>query len=288
MSFSFTDGDYTESVGRRIIHVYPNGGRSANKIRASYCELVDARNNEAAQGDAYQAWKEFSIGILLLPVGHLAGAGMQALGRAAATSNGAAYGYRALAAGNAGLGVYGAKEGFSGAMQRYAVGDNYGGTISSIAGATSLAGGLYSGVNSVGPIRSPFIQMMEESEARRYKAYWSEEVGGATRYRWQVAPGYQCINDWKLSGRSGKPYMRQVIYDRFGKVIGVNDYGDHGQPAVHPNPHYHELDFSQNWHGPVTNGLYPFTPGGGLSIPQPASMPGWATALMSGVAGLFH
>ena len=103
---------------------------------------------------------------------------------------------------------------------------------------------------------------MEAAEAARYRAYWSQELNGATRQRLQVAPGYDCITDVKLSSQTGQPYLRQTIYDNYGRAIGVNDFTDHGRSLVHTDPHYHTLDPLDNFsHSSPLPGLHPNTPG---------------------------
>jgi len=110
-----------------------------------------------------------------------------------------------------------------------------------------------------------FVDQMTSEEAARYGRYWSQELEGLTRQRLQVSPGTKSIKDVKLSSETGEPYMRETIYDEFGRLKGVNDYTTHGNnPLVHTVPHYHTIN-SINWkqgiqHGPATPGLHPDTP----------------------------
>ena len=106
--------------------------------------------------------------------------------------------------------------------------------------------------------------LMTADDAARYNAYWAQQLSGPTRQRLKVAPGTRRIADVKLSTQTGQPYVRQTIYDEYGRATGVNDFTTHGRPQAHTDPHYHAID-SQNWkggvpHGPATPGLHPDTP----------------------------
>jgi len=47
----------------------------------------------------------------------------------------------------------------------------------------------------------------------------------------------------KPSGRSkGEVYKRTSYYDEYGRQTGQTHHTSHGEPAVHPDPHYHTRD----------------------------------------------
>ena len=124
-----------------------------------------------------------------------------------------------------------------------------------------------------------FADLMTPQEAKRYNAYWSQGTGSYevredleiittkggkinTRQRLQVSPGIKSIKDVKYGSR-GEVYIRETIFDDYGRKIGVNDYTDHNMPKVpaHTNPHYHPNDaLDPSNHGKGIPGLHPDTP----------------------------
>lgn len=124
-----------------------------------------------------------------------------------------------------------------------------------------------------------FADLMTPQEAKRYNAYWSQGTGSYevrealeiittkggkinTRQRLQVSPGIKSIKDVKYGSR-GEVYIRETIFDDYGRKIGVNDYTDHNMPKVpaHTNPHYHPNDaLDPGNHGKGIPGLHPDTP----------------------------
>ena len=123
--------------------------------------------------------------------------------------------------------------------------------------------------------------MMDADEAKRYKAYWEQGAGHLekvkvngeyvyqvmekgkinTRQRLYTVPGERSIKDIKISSETGETYIRETIFDEYGRRIGNNDYTDHGRPLDHANPHYHLNSYiNPSEHGKGTPGLHPYTP----------------------------
>ncbi|MCY9556143.1 hypothetical protein [Paenibacillus apiarius] len=134
-----------------------------------------------------------------------------------------------------------------------------------------------------GKSKKTFVDMMESAEAARYEAYWKQGAGSIqkvkengkfvykvmegkqinTRQRLYTVPGERSIMDVKINEKTGETYMRETIFDKYGRRIGNNDFTDHGRPDIptHTNPHYHAnpaTDPAQ--HGKGIPGLHPETP----------------------------
>ena len=129
-----------------------------------------------------------------------------------------------------------------------------------------------------------FKDLMDSDEAKRYENYWKQgsgynervtvdgkkvdlildkvQGGESTRQRLYTVPGERSIKDVKL-GENGEVYIRETIFDKYGRRIGNNDYTNHGRPDVpeHTIPHYHQnLPENPSQHGSATPGLHPDTP----------------------------
>ncbi|MBN1852512.1 MAG: hypothetical protein JW829_07295 [Pirellulales bacterium] len=112
--------------------------------------------------------------------------------------------------------------------------------------------------NVVAPAK-PFVEQMTPAEAARYRAYWESRPSNPVRFRDQAAPGTQTIRDPKISTETGEVYMRESIYDQFGRRIGTNEYTTHGR-TDHTLPHYHTRNpITGQREGPFP-GLHPETP----------------------------
>lgn len=126
--------------------------------------------------------------------------------------------------------------------------------------------------------------MMEPAEAVRYESYWKQGAGSIqkikengefvykvmngkninTRQRLYTVPGERSIKDIKINGKTGETYIREIIFDKYGRRIGNNDYTDHGRPDIpsHTNPHHHPNPYNEPaQHGDGVPGLHPYTPG---------------------------
>ncbi|WP_017825707.1 hypothetical protein [Clostridium botulinum] len=97
-----------------------------------------------------------------------------------------------------------------------------------------------------------FVDMMEPAEAARYEAYWKQGAGSIekvkengefvykvmngkninTRQRLYTVPGERSIKDVKINSKTGETYIRETIFDKYGRRIGNNDYTDHGRPDI--------------------------------------------------------
>ncbi len=56
----------------------------------------------------------------------------------------------------------------------------------------------------------------------------------------QIEPGTRRVTDNKPSARKrDETYERTTHYDQYGRQVGQTHKTDHGEPNVHPNPHYH-------------------------------------------------
>lgn len=86
--------------------------------------------------------------------------------------------------------------------------------------------------------------------------YWQQKEAPT-----QVEPGTKQITDMKPSSRSkGEVYERTTYYDDFGRSLGQTHYTSHGEPDVHPNPHYHLRDpITGQTFGPFP-GIHPADP----------------------------
>ncbi|KAJ49742.1 hypothetical protein CTM_21528 [Clostridium tetanomorphum DSM 665] len=128
-----------------------------------------------------------------------------------------------------------------------------------------------------------FVDMMEPAEAARYESYWKQGAGSIqkvkengefvykvmngkninTRQRLYTVPGERSIKDIKINGKTGETYIRETIFDKYGRRIGNNDYTDHGRPDIpsHTNPHHHPNPYNEPaQHGDGVPGLHPDTP----------------------------
>lgn len=88
------------------------------------------------------------------------------------------------------------------------------------------------------------------------------QSGESTRQRLYTVPGERSIKDVKL-GENGEAYIRETIFDEYGRKIGNNDYTNHGRPDMpeHTIPHYHQNPAKNpSQHGSATPGLHPDTP----------------------------
>jgi hypothetical protein len=84
-----------------------------------------------------------------------------------------------------------------------------------------------------------------------------------TRQRLYTVPGERSIRDVKINDKTGEIYIRETIFDEYGRRIGNNDYTNHGRPDVleHTNPHYHLNSYTNpSQHGRAVPGLHPNTP----------------------------
>jgi|GEM_PF-3389545 len=134
-----------------------------------------------------------------------------------------------------------------------------------------------------GNFEKTFVDMMEPSEAVRYERYWKQGAGSIekvkengefvykvmngkninTRQRLYTVPGEKSIKDVKINSKTGETYIRETIFDKYGRRIGNNDYTDHGRSDIpsHTNPHYHLNPYNNPaQHGDGIPGLHPDTP----------------------------
>ncbi|MGL4107037.1 RHS repeat-associated core domain-containing protein [Clostridium sp. LP20] len=156
-------------------------------------------------------------------------------------------------------------------LERPVAGDNSGNLLKGLPG------------ESVSNPRKTFVDMMEPAEAARYGSYWKQGAGSIekvkengklvykvmdgkninTRQRLYTVPGERSIKDVKINSKTGETYIRETIFDRYGRRIGNNDYTDHGRSDIpsHTNPHYHPNPYNNPaQHGEGIPGLHPDTP----------------------------
>jgi RHS repeat-associated protein len=70
--------------------------------------------------------------------------------------------------------------------------------------------------------------------------YLDDKVWERQKAPTQVSPGTRRVTDQKPSSRKkGEVYVRTTYYDEYGRQIGQTHETDHGEPKVHPSPHYH-------------------------------------------------
>lgn len=124
---------------------------------------------------------------------------------------------------------------------------DFGDTLNYI--AKGLVGGLIMGTGGAQPIGEPqnaFARWIDDAIAIAGgpapipvttllpDSYWKN--------RWsptQVTPGIRQISENKPSSRANETYAKTTFYDQFGREIGQEHCTDHGEPAVHPDPHHH-------------------------------------------------
>lgn len=71
------------------------------------------------------------------------------------------------------------------------------------------------------------------------------------------------INVEKRSRTNGEVYTREIIFDKYGRKIGNNDYTNHGWPDIpgYIIPHYHQNSVDNlPQHGLAVPGLHPDIP----------------------------